>query len=118
MAQIRDSARGAPRNIAEGFSRFIPGETLRFISFAQASLDETKSHTFDAHECSYFSDDETEAVLRLIRRTQGAIRKWRAYLESPAAKRFYEQYKERRRRQEWQPPPNQEPEEPEEPEEP
>jgi four helix bundle protein len=97
VSQIRDSARGAPRNIAEGFSRFNPTEILQFLSYAQASLDETKNHTMDAQECGYFSDDETEAVLTLIKRTLGAIRTWREYLESPAARRFYEQHKARRR---------------------
>jgi four helix bundle protein len=95
--QIRDSARGGPRNIAEGFSRFNPTEILQFLSYAQASLDETKNHTMDAQETGYFSDDESEAVLKLIARTLGAIREWREYLESPAARRFYEQHKARRR---------------------
>lgn len=96
VSQIRDSARGAPRNIAEGYSRFNPTEILQFLSCAQASLDETKNHTMDAQESGYFPDDETEVVLTLIRRTLGAIRNWREYLESPAARRFYEQHKARR----------------------
>jgi four helix bundle protein len=39
--QIRNSARGGPRNISEGFSRFVPTEFRRFLSYAKASLDET-----------------------------------------------------------------------------
>ena len=74
-----------------------PTEILQFLSYAQASLDETKNHTLDAHESGYFSDEETEAVQTLIKRTLGAIRHWREYLESPAARRFYEQHKTRRR---------------------
>jgi four helix bundle protein len=97
VGQIRDSARGGPRNIAEGFSRFNPTEILQFLSYAQASLDETKNHTMDAQESGYFSDDESDAVLTLVKRTLGAIRNWREYLESPAARRFYEQHKARRR---------------------
>jgi len=42
--QIRDSVRGAPRNISEGFSRFAPGEFSQFLSYAKASLDETRNH--------------------------------------------------------------------------
>jgi four helix bundle protein len=98
VAQIRDSARGAPRNIAEGFSRFNPTEILQFLSYAQASLDETKDHTIDGHESGYFSDDESKTVLRLIARTLGAVRRWREYLESPAARRFYERHKARKRK--------------------
>ena len=97
VGQIRDSARGGARNISEGFSRFNPTEILQFLSYAQASLDETQDHTIDAQESGYFSDDETEVVLTLIKRTLGAIRNWREYLESPTARRFYEQHKARRR---------------------
>ncbi len=100
VAQIRDSARGGPRNIAKGFSLFNPPEILQFLSYAQASLDETANHTIDGHESGYFGDDESDNVLRLIRRTLGAIRGWRAYLETPAAKRFYANHKARKRRDE------------------
>ena len=95
VSQIRDSARGAPRNIAEGYSRFNPPEIRRFLTFAKASLDETKNHMVDGKESGYFSDEETQQVLTLIARTKGAIRNWRAYLESPAARRFYAQNRAR-----------------------
>ena len=91
--QIRDSARGAPRNIAEGYSRFNPTEILPFLSYAQASLDESKNHMTDGQESGYFTADETQNVVALIRRTQAAIHRWRQYLESPAARKFYEQQK-------------------------
>jgi len=108
-AQIRDSARGGPRNISEGYSRFNPTEILQFLSYAQSSLDETKNHMSDGQESEYFTPQETLHVVTLIRRTLGAIHRWRRYLESPAARRFYEQHKARARR---------EPEEPGEPENP
>jgi four helix bundle protein len=94
--QIRDSARGGPRNIAEGYSRFNPGEIVPFLSYAQGSLDETKNHMTDGQESGYFTADETQNVLVLIRRTQAAIHRWRRYLEAPARK-FYEQQKARRK---------------------
>jgi four helix bundle protein len=87
--QIRDSARSAPANIAEGFSRFIPAEMLQFSSYAKASLDETKNHVVDGLESNYFSRDDANRVLRLIARSLGALRGWMRYLESPAARRFY-----------------------------
>jgi four helix bundle protein len=74
VTQIRDAARGGPRNIAEGFSRFNPTEILQFLSYAQAPIDETKNHTIDAHESSSLTDEECDRVLTLIRRTLGAIR--------------------------------------------
>jgi four helix bundle protein len=97
-SQIRDSARGGPRNISEGYSRFNPTEILQFLSYAQASLDETKNHMVDGQESEYFTQEETQQVLTLIRRTFGAIHRWRQYLDSPAARRFYEQHKARTRR--------------------
>jgi len=93
--QIRASARSAPANIAEGFSRFIPGEMLHFASFAKGSLDETKNHVVDGLESHYFSDDDSHRVLRLIARSLGALRGWMRYLESPAARRFYAQHRAR-----------------------
>jgi four helix bundle protein len=97
VTQIRDAARGGPRNIAEGFSRFNPTEILQFLSYAQASIDETKNHTIDAHESSSLTDEECDRVLTLIRRTLGAIRNWRTYLESPAARQFYAEHRARKR---------------------
>jgi four helix bundle protein len=98
-AQIRDSARGGPRNMSEGYSRFNPTEILQFLSYAQSSLDETKNHMSDGQESEYFTPHETQHVVTLIRRTLGAIHRWRRYLESPAARRFYEQHKARARRE-------------------
>ena len=62
VSQIRDSARGAPRNIAEGHSRFNPSEIVPFLSYAKASLDETGNHVVDAYQSGYFSQEETEAL--------------------------------------------------------
>ena len=98
VSQIRDSARGAPRNIAEGFSRFSPAEILQFLSYAKASIDETGNHMADGQESGYFTEEETDKVIVLIRRALAAIRKWMRYLESPAARRFYQQHQARQRR--------------------
>lgn len=91
--QIRDSARGAPRNIAEGFSRFAPTAILPFVSYAKASTDETANHVVDGLESGYFTDAEAEKVLVMIDQLISALLKWINYLESPAARRFYEQYR-------------------------
>ena len=97
LHQIRDSARGAPRNIAEGFSRFNPTEIVQSISYAKASLDETQSHLQDAAESGYCSTEDSRRIESLISRTIGALLRWIAYLESPAARRFYAQFKARQR---------------------
>ena len=106
VGQIRDSARGGPRNIAEGYSRFNPAEILPFLSYAKASIDETGNHMIDGREEGYFTADETDKVMVLIDRVIAAILKWVKYLESPAARRFYEEHRARRRRGNPNPNPN------------
>ena len=98
VSQIRDSARGGPRNISEGFSRFNPHEILQFLSYAKASIDETRNHMVDGQESGYFTVEQTDKVIVLIRRVLAAIRKWMQYLESPSARRFYQQHQARKRR--------------------
>jgi four helix bundle protein len=96
VAQLRDAVRGGPRNIAEGFSRFAPSESLQFLSYAKASVDEAKDEIADGYESGYFSETERDELLVLVRRTLAAIRGWMRYLESPAAKRAYEAMKRKR----------------------
>lgn len=47
VQQLRSSARGPARNIAEGFGRFRPRDFSRFLTIASASLDETENHLED-----------------------------------------------------------------------
>jgi four helix bundle protein len=97
LHQIRDSARGAPRNIAEGYSRFNPTEIVPFLTYAKASLDEIKNHMVDGEESGYFTEKETDTVLSLTGRAIAAIVRWMQYLESPAAREFYIKHRARRR---------------------
>jgi four helix bundle protein len=99
VGQIRDAARSAPRNIAEGYSRFIPAEIVRYLSYAKASLHETENHVGDGRESAYFSQAESERLTDLIGRCISAILRWIEYLESPAARQFYERHKRRRQAQ-------------------
>ena len=57
--QIRRSARGAPRTIAEGFGRFRPKEFARYLEFARASLIETQNHLGDARDFEVHHDGRT-----------------------------------------------------------
>ena len=102
-SQIRDSARGSPRNIVEGYSRFAPTAILPFLSYAKASAHETANHVVDGRECGYFTDDEARELLGLIDRLVRALLRWIRYLESPAARRYYEQHRARRTSQEYRP---------------
>jgi four helix bundle protein len=103
LHQIRDAARSAPRNIAEGYSRFNPTEIHQFLSYAKASLDEVKNHIVDGCQESYFTEPERDHVVTLVKRAIGALLRWMEYLESPAARRFYERHKQRRRTTEFVP---------------
>jgi four helix bundle protein len=98
VSQLEDSARGAARNIAEGHSRFNPTEIVPFASYAKASTDETGNHIVDGVEEGFFSKEEAEQVLNIIDRLIPALLNWIRYLESPAARRFYEEFKKRRQR--------------------
>jgi four helix bundle protein len=96
VTQIRDAARGGPRNISEGFSRFKPNEFVNFLSYAKASIDESKNHILDGFESGYFTREECDGMLLLVRRTLGAIRGLMRYLESPAAALAFERIRKAR----------------------
>ena len=122
--QIRDAARGGPRNIAEGFSRFKPTEFHQFLSYAKSTLDETGDAIEDGFESGYFTGEQKDEVLALIDRANGAISRLMRYLESPAAARFYAAHQVRRGKDRSNPqnrenaknPKNPEPNEPSNPE--
>jgi four helix bundle protein len=103
VQQIRDAARSAPRNIAEGYARFNPSETVPYLNTVRGSLDEVRDEIMDGHESGYFGEHETNLVLELARRAIGATLRWKQYLESPQARRFYEQHKAKRRAQDFRP---------------
>jgi four helix bundle protein len=80
--QIRDSARGAPRTIAEGFGRFRPTEFARYLEFARSSLMETQNHLGDALDCAYINAIEHDALFELADRAIGATTKLLQYLRA------------------------------------
>ena len=56
--QIRESARSATRNIAEGFGRY---EFRRFLRIARGSLIETHNHLREGRERNYSTAKPTNA---------------------------------------------------------
>jgi len=84
-AQIRDSARGGPRAISEGFGRFRPADFARYLEYARASLIETQNHIDDALDSSYLSAAEHKALWSLADRAVGATTKLHAYLQTQIA---------------------------------
>jgi four helix bundle protein len=80
--QIRGSARGAPRTIAEGFGRFRPRDFARYLEFARASLMETQNHLDDALEMRYISQQEHRQMFVLAKRAIGATGGLHRYLRT------------------------------------
>ena len=58
MTQLRDSARSAPSNIAEGFGRFGNKEFARFARISKGSLHESLNHLIDARDQRMITEDE------------------------------------------------------------
>jgi four helix bundle protein len=80
--QIRNSARGGPRTISEGFGRFRPADFARYLEYAHASLNETQNHLDDALDCKYLTTAEHRDLYALADRAIGATTKLHTYLES------------------------------------
>jgi four helix bundle protein len=80
--QIRESARSAPRNIAEGFGRRRPREFARFLMIALGSLRETQNHLQDALDLHYVDRSEFNALIKLSSRAIGAAVHLSAYLDT------------------------------------
>ena len=80
--QIREAARSATRNIAEGFGRFTHGDFARFVRIAKASEVELLDHFNEAFDSGYLSETERReleyAARKAIKAANGLIR----YLES------------------------------------
>ena len=73
--QLREAARSVPANIAEGFLRFSPGDLMRFLDYAIASLGEAELHLRDGIQLGYFEPEECEEAFVLARRcTTATIR--------------------------------------------
>jgi four helix bundle protein len=83
--QIRRSARSAPRNIAEGFGRFLPGEFVKYLRWANGELKETFDALQDGRDQGYFSDEETLRLQRLCKRGSKAATRLIAYLNTAKA---------------------------------
>jgi four helix bundle protein len=78
--QIRESARGGPRAIAEGFGRFRPKEFARYLEFARGSLIETQNHVGDALDSDYLTQGEHDELCTLGDRAIGATTNLLKYL--------------------------------------
>jgi four helix bundle protein len=85
--QIRESARSASCNIAEGFGRYYPKEFARFLRIANGSLNETKNHLREALDRGYLSTTEYERLIRLNLRAIKATARLTVYLSKAGTPR-------------------------------
>ena len=82
VEQVRDSARSAPRNIAEGFGAYEPREFGRFLRIARRSLMETRHHIMEGRTRGYFDEKTVKDLLALCHRALGATTGLLRYLDS------------------------------------
>lgn len=80
--QLRRSAAAAPRNIAEGFGRYLPGEFTKYLRFANGEIKETYDALQDGCDRGHFSRDEVLQLLRLAKRASKAATNLIAYLRT------------------------------------
>jgi four helix bundle protein len=83
--QLRRSAAAAPRLIAEGFGRYLPGDFSRYLRAANAELKETYDALRDGVDRRHFSPDQIESLLRLSKRASKAASSLIAYLRTANA---------------------------------
>ena len=82
--QLRNAARAAPRLIAEGFGRYLPGEFARYLRTANGELKETFDALRDAVDCGYVKQDQIVPLQRLSKRASKAASSLIEYLRTSA----------------------------------
>ena len=125
--QLRSAAGAAPRLIAEGFGRYLPGEFAKYLRTANGELHETFDALRDAVDRGYVTQDQIVPLQRLSKRASKAASGLIKYLRTSTPPHEHS----RRRSHRNEPPrsgpapeppeplePNPEPPEPNEPPEP
>ena len=79
---VRDAARSAPDNIAEGFYRFAPHDFASFCRIAKGSLGEVRNQLRHAHAQKYLTDHAFGELFHLASRAIRAVTGLRNYLLS------------------------------------
>jgi four helix bundle protein len=116
--QLRNSARAAPRLIAEGFGRYLPGDFARYLRTANGELKETFDSLRDAVDSGYVTQDQIVPLQRLSRRASKAASSLIAYLRTAKPPNESVRNPRRRGREPREPREPNEPNEPNEPSEP
>jgi four helix bundle protein len=72
-AQIREAAASVPRNIAEGFGRYVLGEFAQFLRYARGSLYETQECLRDGLDRGHINRAEYDELMVLSTRAAAAV---------------------------------------------
>ena len=80
--QIRNAAASAPRNIAEGFGRYLPRDFSQYLRIANGSLMETSNHLQDGVDRGYFTPDQIAELQILAKRSSAATTHLIRYLRN------------------------------------
>jgi four helix bundle protein len=80
--QLRRSSSAAPRLIAEGFGRYLPGEFSRYLRNANGELKETFDALRDAVDRGYVTQDQIVPLQRLSKRASKAASSLIKYLRT------------------------------------
>ena len=76
-----NAAASAPRNIAEGFGRFVPRDFSQYLRIANGSLMETSNRLQDGCDRGYFKPADIEDLQILARRASAAVTGLIRYLQ-------------------------------------
>ena len=83
--QLRSAAGSAPRLIAEGFGRYLPGEFARYLRNANGELKEIFDALRDAVDRGYVTQDQIVPLQRLSKRASKAASGLIGYLRTSTA---------------------------------
>ena len=78
--QIRRAAGSSMHNIAEGFGSGTDAEFVRFLGYAQRSVNEVQSQLFVAQDQDYIDEKEFTEIYQLADQTNRQINSFIAYL--------------------------------------
>jgi four helix bundle protein len=79
--QLADASASVPRNIAEGFGRFRPGENAQYVRVAKGSANEVLNLFIEARTKGYLTDAEFPNFETAARRAIGTMVNYLKYLE-------------------------------------
>src|SRR5688572_5344689 len=80
--QLDGAASSAPRLIAEGFGRYLPGDFSKYLRQANGELKETSECLRDGVDRGYFTQEQVIPLQRLSRRASKAATGLIAYLKT------------------------------------